>query len=324
MRWSWLSPWATCICCLACSQNWDAYDPRLTTGSGPGGSGGGGEGVSGGGTAGAGGDGGQAASGGGGSGGTPPLGPFGPPQLVTALADPSDNDDPTFTADLLELYFNSNRGDGSEIWRSTRSSPEEQWGPPELVPELGTGTNCEVSPDGLTLYFARNAGMTGNDIFVSTRGGRGDAWSDPVRVDELASSSGDGPASVSPDGSLLVYYSTKGGGAGLTDLYYATRASPSSTWEDQGPLLGVNTGFHDTQAWLSPDGLTLYFDSDRLGSTDLFVATRPSTATAFAPAVAVAELSTTGDDSDASLSPDMTYVMFSRGPSPRAIYEAFR
>src|SRR5262245_30546618 len=47
------------------------------------------------------------------------LGAFSAPTLVTELAYPNALDeDPTFTEDLLEIYFTSDRGGNLDIWMS--------------------------------------------------------------------------------------------------------------------------------------------------------------------------------------------------------------
>ena len=49
---------------------------------------------------------------------------FFPPTLVPAISDPNaDDEDPTFTGDLRELYFSSDRAGVSDIWVSHRASP---------------------------------------------------------------------------------------------------------------------------------------------------------------------------------------------------------
>src|SRR5262252_585029 len=60
---------------------------------------------------------------------TPPR--FSPPVLVAALSDTASIDeDPTFTGDLLELYFMSTRAGDRDIWTSTRASADDPWGAP--------------------------------------------------------------------------------------------------------------------------------------------------------------------------------------------------
>lgn len=323
-----------------CSQDWDLLDPRIggdeTTpdgGSGQGGSasGGGGSGATGatGGTGTGGAVGGSGGSGGG------PLGPFGPPQLVAVLSHPEDDDDPVFTADLKELYFNTHRAGGSaEVWRSTRDDPSDPWGVPEPVDELnalGSIGNEIISPDGLTLWVNHNPGVgTSSDIYVSSRANVGDLWAPLSRVDELSSDSGDGTGAVTDDGLLFVMTSSRPGGLGDGDLYFASRNDEGDPWDTPVLAEGLNTGFDDSQAWMSPDGLVLFFDSDRTGGQgqrDIYTASRPSRDVPFSAPTPVDELNTAESDSDAWLSPDLRYVMFTRNTpndGPREIWEAFR
>ena len=85
------------------------------------------------------------------------LGPFGPPMLIGELADVADDDAPSVTADLLELYFESTRFGPRGIVVSTRATTAMAWPLPALVAEL-TSAASEVSPevsgDGLTMLFA--------------------------------------------------------------------------------------------------------------------------------------------------------------------------
>ena len=86
-----------------------------------------------------------------------PRAPFGTPVLVAELADPNaDDEDPTFTEDLLELYFMSDRGGNADIWRSLRAATDDRWGTPTRIVELSSteiDQTPSVSLDGLTLWF---------------------------------------------------------------------------------------------------------------------------------------------------------------------------
>src|SRR5690606_6861790 len=65
-----------------------------------------------------------------------PLGPFGTPVLVDLGGQAED---PTLTADLLELYFSSSRAGGSgseDLWFVTRASSSTAWSAPMPVPGL--------------------------------------------------------------------------------------------------------------------------------------------------------------------------------------------
>lgn len=312
---------------------------EIVFGDGPvdGGSGGTSAGGSTGGTAGSGGTGGSAAAAGtgggggaagmGGSGGGV-LGPWGTPRLVDEVSDTlTDEDDPTFTADGLELFFNSDRNvaDDSDIFVSTRNSTSEPWGAPQEVVELNTtadDTNMALAPDGLTMWFGSERSSPDLEIFYTWRSDRDSAWSNPVIVPELNSSSGDLPCAVTDDLLRMIISSSRDGS---WSLYETTRASTGDSWSAPTPIAELNTTSLDTAAWMSPNGLYVYFDSERTGGvSDLFRASRTSVSTLFDTPVSEDDLNSAQADTDPWLSPDRRYIMFTRGLSPRQIYEASR
>ena len=81
-------------------------------------------------------------------------GTFGDLRAVDELNTADDEDDPSFTADGLELYFNREAVGTLErtVWVSYRGSVNDPWGEPALVDAVnltGTETNVVVAPDGL-------------------------------------------------------------------------------------------------------------------------------------------------------------------------------
>ncbi|MBE7501153.1 MAG: PD40 domain-containing protein [Verrucomicrobiales bacterium] len=94
---------------------------------------------------------------------------------------------------------------------------------------------------------------------------------------------------ITPDGLTLYFASDRPGGVGQRDIWVTTRPTLSARWGTPINLgAAVNTTAIEDDPFLSADGLSLYFDSTRpgsLGSRDLWVATRPSPAAPFGPAV---------------------------------------
>jgi hypothetical protein len=88
----------------------------------------------------------------------------------------------------------------------------------------------------------------------------------------------DSMASFSADGLEMYFGSPRAGGQGDSDLWVCKRASPQDDWgppENLGPL--VNSASGDGGAFISGDGLELYFDSGRgggYGSSDIWVTKR--------------------------------------------------
>src|SRR6266851_813845 len=128
--------------------------------------------------------------------------PFAAPAPVVEVASPGDDDEkPTLTADMLEMYFLSDRAGGpgqGDVWRSARARPGDPWSAPTLVAAV-SGPSRETSPavsaDGLTLCVSsdRAGGQGGLDIWVSSRASRSGDWSTPVPVAELNSSADEIP-----------------------------------------------------------------------------------------------------------------------------------
>jgi hypothetical protein len=252
--------------------------------------------------------------------------PFGAPAIVAELAAPDGSFDekPTLTSSMLELYFLSDRdggpGGGGDVWRSERANVTDPWGAPELVAEV-SGPSRETSPaigaDGTTLWVAsdRDGGLGGLDIWVSTRDpANSDAgWSPPATVPELNSSGDEIPRPPGGHG-LIMPLSRRSDANASYQMYSATRAiaAASATWSAPTPIPSVNTANLDDDGYLTDDGLTLYFSSDRLnGTQDLFVTERSDLASPFALPVPLETLNTsTYDERDPWVSPDGHEIYF--------------
>ena len=266
--------------------------------------------------------------------------PFGTPRVLSELADPSDptsqNDDPSFTEDRLELYFESNRAGGAgstDLYVSTRSSVDDPWGPPRALTELNTSARDNgpgVSADGLRLWFssARPGGQGGEDIWLSTRPNRGSAWRSPNPVVELNSPEGDQLPCVADDGLTILFSSTRPGGAGGFDIYIARRADVGAPWQSVEPLTEVNTPFDDTRPQLRAGGLELYFSGiglDPTANSDLVVASRSQVTDPFGSPSLLGGVNTPASEVDAWISIDRGYLVFvSDRSGSLELYEAFR
>ena len=241
---------------------------------------------------------------------------------ITPLAEVNDpmasEDDPSLTADLLEIYFDSDRtATGAamgDIWVAKRASTADPFGAPALVTELASlsdDTTPEVSADGLTMYFASDR-LTANDrdIYVTTRPDRASAWSTPVRVPELSSvGNDDDSAEIMPDGLQMVM--SRGVQPAL-DLELVTRATTTSPWSTPTPMPGLDDPTNDeSQQWASPDLTVVYFVSNRptSNSQDIWLGTRPDAQSSFT-LTRVTELSTGAQDVDPWLTPDLRTMYF--------------
>lgn len=322
------------LCTLGCFPDWDLLDPSNGAGTaGNGGvssTGGGGTGGVGGTNSGVGGT----TSGVGGSeggGGMEPLGPWSDPEIVVELAHPEDDDDPSLTADGLELFFNSHRngnGTGADIWVSKRATRDDTWGAPELVVELSspeTETNHTVSPDGLTIWFLsdRVDPTAGSEMFISTRPDRDSPWSTPVVETNLQSQNVNDVGGVTSDALMLFGHLSV---MGSPDLVVLARTTTNEPWGDALPIDELNTDSGDSECWLHPNGTVVFFGSNRdgtLGSTDLWSSTRDAIDQPWGRAVNETALNTTTTDSDPTLTPDLRYILIARPVPPDGKRELF-
>jgi len=215
---------------------------------------------------------------------------FGTPENLGPTVNSSSYDsDGSISADGLELFFTSDRPGGSgsfDIWVTTRETVQDPWGEPvNLGPTVNNSdwdVGASISANGLELYFGsiRPGGYGGMDAWVTTRASVSEPWEEPVNLGPTVnSSSGDGGL-ISADGLSLIIASNRSGGYGGFDLYESTRPTLSEPWGTPVNLGGyVNRSGWDYSAALSPDGLSLFFTSDRpggYGDMDAWVTTRAS------------------------------------------------
>ena len=128
-------------------------------------------------------------------------------------------------------------------------------------------SQASLSCDGRELYFSstRAGGQGGSDIWISRRlpGGQ---WGIPENPGAVVNTAGDEEAPfITADGQTLFFSSTGHAGYGDQDLYFCRRQS-DGTWS-QPVNLGppVNTPYRELGFFVSNDGRTGYFASNRPG-----------------------------------------------------------
>jgi Tol biopolymer transport system component len=95
---------------------------------------------------------------------------------------------PTPGADGLTLYFNRSTtfdSQDSDIWVSTRASPDSQWAAPQKVSGGINSARAEFSPalsaDGNSMYFASERGGS-VELWVAKRAGHTREWGTPEKL----------------------------------------------------------------------------------------------------------------------------------------------
>jgi Tol biopolymer transport system component len=199
---------------------------------------------------------------------------------------------PSISDDGLSLYFSSNRPGGyggySDLWVTTRTTKEDDWGPPVNLGSIVNSSASEhapsISANGLSLFFAehfngpfRPGGFGSSDLWVTTRTTPGAEWGTPMNLGLIVNSSSvDEAPSISADGLTLFFTSTRPGSSAW-DQWMTIRATIEADWVtpiNLGPL--INSSADDINSEISADGSTLYFSSDRpagLGVYDIWQST---------------------------------------------------
>lgn len=247
---------------------------------------------------------------------------FGTPVIVPGLAaNGYDDFKETLTADMLELYFCSDRPGGpgnQDIWVSTRTATSAPWGTPSCVTELSSAyheTGTAVSADGLTIWLSsdRPGGKGGYDIWTSTRASRDSSWSTPTTVTELDTAGDEFPRAPTASG-LVMPPSYRSAPNNQYQTYMTSRPDAAAPWSKAVRLTEVDTSNINTDAFLTDDELALYFSSDRTvaGDQDLFIGTRSDKTAPFGSFAPLSELNVRGkQDRDPWLSPDGHVIYFS-------------
>jgi hypothetical protein len=207
---------------------------------------------------------------------------FGLPTLLPNVNTADNETKPVVSPDGLQLYFSSDRpgtGTGYDIYVATRLSLVASFGVPSLVASVSSTAGDllgSLTADGQYLYFDRPASGTGRDIYVKNLR----TADPPVPIDALNSKYDEGHAIVSDDQLTVYFASTRvglstSGGSADANILVAHRSTVTEPFGDPALVSELNTSNADLPSYLSPDGCTLYFDSDRSGSQDLWVATKP-------------------------------------------------
>lgn len=194
--------------------------------------------------------------------------------LSTAVADAT----PRVRGDGKVMYLSRSPGTTREVYISERPDRSGQvWSSPMLVGELnsdlGADSGATITADGLAIYFASN--RRGNsDIYVATRAAATDPWTAPTLVAGVNSDFEEDSPNTR-DGKTLYFNSDRPGSLGLTNIWRATRASTMELFRPAEPVDELNSSGRDQDPWLSPDGRSIWYASDRgTGSLNIFTASQ--------------------------------------------------
>jgi Tol biopolymer transport system component len=154
------------------------------------------------------------------------------------------------------------------------------------------------------------------DLWVTTRPTKDDSWGEPANLGPIVNSEEDDiSACLAPDGLSLWFHSRRAGGLGLQDMWVTTRSSKNDSWGEPVNLGStVNSKAEDGDPCISPDGLALFFFSNRTGGQgrgDLWVTTRKTKTDAWkTPANLGPEVNSEAQEWFPSISADDSFLYF--------------
>lgn len=205
------------------------------------------------------------------------------------------------------------------------------FGSPEVL--LATPNVSEdgfwLSSDQRTAYASINGadgGLGSYDLFTLSRASATDPWGSALTPLKLNSAGMERGPVVSENGLELYFYKP----TTVYDLYVATRPS---TAQEFGTPAGspLNTTDSELPTWISKDGLALYIQSNRAGTTggdDIWRAQRGDSTSPFGAPVLVPGVNSTSGDGSGVLSSDELEIFFASirpgGKGSLDIYRATR
>lgn len=153
-------------------------------------------------------------------------------------------------------------------------SVSTDWSTPEALQSPVNSPEWEdspsITPDGRTLLFTR-----GRDRDVETYLTRKTetGWSEPEPLDKINLKSFPTGGAHTQDGKTLFLASFRPGGLGQADIYKCQKVD--GVWTNLENIgAPVNTEHMESEPYISPDGKTLYFASNRTGNTDIWFCRR--------------------------------------------------
>ncbi|MEO0340526.1 MAG: OmpA family protein, partial [Bacteroidota bacterium] len=202
--------------------------------------------------------------------------PFSPHKLPSSINTRDSEYLPSFSADGTQLIYTAVRRGQEDFYFSQKIDGVWQEGEPIIGINTNNNEGAQtISGDGRTLIFTgcnRKDGFGSCDLYISYK--REDYWSRPVNMGRgINSNNWESQPSLSANGRVLFFASTRSGGFGKSDIYRAILGNDGmwSPPENLGPA--INTNQDELGPFIHADGQTLYFVSNGhpgMGGIDLF------------------------------------------------------
>jgi hypothetical protein len=175
----------------------------------------------------------------------------------------------------------------------------------------------DISDDKLTLLFASDQTKSAGDLdlWMTTRPDLSSPWGPQQNVSELNFlNERDHTPTTTADGLLILFSSSRPGGLGTDDAWMATRADTSSPWNAPVHVPELSSSARDMGFTMTPDGLEVFFTSNRpggQGNFEIYTSSRPTRQSAWAAPTLVAEINSPLDDRFPTITGDGLNLYFS-------------
>jgi subtilisin family serine protease len=202
-----------------------------------------------------------------------------PPALLTEFNVPGGDSarGPCLSRDGLTMYFHRYVPELGfhHIFEATRLNTEGTFTSERMLTELsvtgGEFTRAWISDDDLRLYYTEETDGS-NLIKMAQRTIVGDTWTPVKTFTELHPDGAPGSnVSLTSDELIIVFHSAREGSipGSYVNLWTARRSSMEEPFTDLRPLDEINSIEKEYHPCILPDGLTIYYGSNREGDTPL-------------------------------------------------------
>ena len=226
----------------------------------------------------------------------------------------------------------SGSGGGGAAGTSPSCNRQAAFGAPVPVVALNSVQDdnaVDFSANGLTAYVSsqRSGGPGGLDIFSASRASTADAFGMLTPVPGVNTNAQEYSPRISADGLKLFFTAPKGNNH--SGIVAATRSSLLTAFGSGAPLLNLGSNADEGGCFLTADGKSIYFSSNRaggLGDEDIMVADL-GTDGSFGTPRFVTELASSAQDANPVLTADGLVIYFSSqrsGVGQAEIYMAAR
>lgn len=195
--------------------------------------------------------------------------PFSAARDITAALGGINATTLVMTADELEIVFDDDwqTATGSDMYRATRVSVSDPFGPPEPITELNTpgavrDYGPRLSPDGLEIFFTRyDAGA--RSMWHARRASRTQSFDAPTRIVVPGTTDQEAGATPSADGRTLFFVRDDGDGY---RILRATRSDPTTLELDEPVAVPELEGAYSIIAAMSERTREVFVFSSRAWS----------------------------------------------------------